>query len=237
MAKGVAPTALRHSVIRAFGFDSSFVDSHFRHSAHAAAPGRMGLASAAGFAIARPVMEYTPPPPQVMAEGKFIRLIKQGKWEYATRKGISGIVGIVAVTDDRKLILVEQDRPPVAKRVIELPAGLAGDVEGQADEELSVAARRELLEETGYEAAEMTHLTEGAASAGMTDEVITLFLARGLRKTGEGKGDGSEDITVHEVPVDDVIAWLDARRGAGLLIDVKVYAGLYFATRPAGRGS
>ena len=169
------------------------------------------------------------PKPETMCEGKFVRLVRQGKWEYAKRKGVSGIVGIVAVTDDRKLVLVEQERAPVGKRVIELPAGLAGDSAGQEREDLADAARRELLEETGYEAAQMTRVAEGAASAGMTDEVITLFVATGLRKTGEGKGDGSEDITVHEVSLDRVRPWLEARAREGRLIDLKVYSGLYFA--------
>ena len=173
------------------------------------------------------------PKPETMCEGKFVRLVRQGKWEYAGRKGVSGIVGIVAVTDDRRLVLVEQHRPPVGKRVIELPAGLAGDSAGHEREDLADAARRELLEETGYEAAELTRVAEGAASAGMTDEVITLFLARGLRKAGEGKGDGSEDITLHEVPLAEAARWLDARTREGKLIDLKVYAGLYFAARGA----
>ena len=169
------------------------------------------------------------PKPETMAEGKFVRLVRQGTWEYAKRKGVAGIVGIVAVTEDRKLVLVEQFRPPVGKRVVELPAGLAGDEPGHEKEDLADAARRELLEETGYEAREMARVAEGAASAGMTDEIITLFLATGLRKTGEAKGDGSEDITVHEVPLDDVPRWLDARTREGKLVDLKVYCGLYFA--------
>src|SRR5687768_7979361 len=169
--------------------------------------------------------------PQTLAEGKYVRLVKEGKWEWATRKNTTGIVGIVAVTDERRIVLVEQFRRPVNKNVIELPAGLAGDVAGQETEDLSCAARRELLEETGYEAAAMERVAEGAASAGMTDEVITLFLARGLRKTGEAEGDGSEDITLHEVPLPEAPAWLDARGREGKLVDLKVYCGLYFATR------
>src|SRR5688500_14489571 len=121
--------------------------------------------------------------PQVVAAGKYIELVRQGGWEFARRKGISGIVGIIAVTDDRKLLLVEQFRPPVGAQVIELPAGLAGDAVGHEKEDLADAARRELLEETGYEARRMERVAAGAASAGMTDEIITLFRATGLTRT------------------------------------------------------
>src|SRR5215217_1288754 len=93
-----------------------------------------------------------PQPPTTIAEGKRVRLVRRGDWEFVTRKKSSGIVAIVAVTDDYKLVLVEQYRPPVAKSVIELPAGLAGDEAGHEQEDLLTAARRELLEETGYEA-------------------------------------------------------------------------------------
>ena len=88
--------------------------------------------------------------PEVIYEGKHVRLVRRGEWEYVTRKNVTGIVGIVAVTDEGKLLLVEQPRPPLNRNVIELPAGLAGDVAGQEGEELANAARRELLEETGY---------------------------------------------------------------------------------------
>ena len=169
----------------------------------------------------------------MLAEGKHVALVRRGTWEYTRRKGICGIVGIVAVTDDRKLVLVEQDRPPVGKRVIELPAGLAGDAKGHEDEDMEVAARRELLEETGYEARRMERVAAGAASAGMTDEVITLFVAAGLKKIGSGEGDGHEDITVHEVPLDRAMEWLRDREREGRLIDLKVFAGLYFAQRPS----
>jgi ADP-ribose pyrophosphatase len=166
---------------------------------------------------------------KVVADGKHIALVQRGKWEFARRKGVSGIVGIVAVTDDGT---VEQDRPPVNARVIELPAGLAGDAKGHEGEDLEVAARRELLEETGYAARRMERVAEGVPSAGMTDEVITLFLAKGLTKAGAGEGDGEEDITLHEVPLEEVEPWLRRQQSAGKLIDLKVYAGLYFARRP-----
>ena len=79
----------------------------------------------------------------------------------------------------------------------------------------------------------MEHVAAGAASAGMTDEVITLFVAAGLKKIGSGEGDGHEDITVHEVPLDRAMEWLRDREREGRLIDLKVFAGLYFAQRPS----
>lgn len=166
---------------------------------------------------------------QTLADAKHIRLVKRGRWEFVMRKGVCGIVGIVAVTDDSKMILIEQERVPVNARVIEIPAGLAGDSVGHETEDLAVAAERELLEETGYAAASFEHLTEGTSSAGLTDESITLFRARGLKKLGPAKGDGGEDITLHEIPLTEVDAWLDSRRRGGTKIDLKVYAALYFA--------
>jgi ADP-ribose pyrophosphatase len=161
-------------------------------------------------------------------DGKHVRVMRRGTWEYVTRPGVSGIVGIVAVTGGGKLVLVEQARAPLGRNVIELPAGLAGDVAGQESEGLADAARRELLEETGYEAAAMEFLAEGTSSAGITDEVITLFRATGLRKVGAGEGDGSERITLHEVPVGEVAGWLETQRRDGKMVDLKVYGALYF---------
>jgi ADP-ribose pyrophosphatase len=164
--------------------------------------------------------------PKVLFEGRHVRLVKRGQWEYAERKSVTGIVGIVAVTDDGKLVLVEQYRPPVGRSVIELPAGLAGDDAAHEGEALEQAARRELLEETGYEAARMEYACAGAASAGITSEIISMYLASGLRKTGPGAGDGSEKITVHEVPLDQVHPWLQQQAGLGKVVDLKVFAGM-----------
>lgn len=169
--------------------------------------------------------------PTVRYDGKYLQVATRGSWEYVTRKNLSGIVCILAITDDGKLLLVEQYRPPLGKRVVELPAGLAGDGVGQEDEELATAARRELLEETGYEARSMERLAAGTPSAGLSDELITFFHAKDLTKTGLGEGDGQEQITVHEVPLEQVESWLDARAAENLLVDLKVYCGLYFAKR------
>ena len=137
---------------------------------------------------------------------------------------------MVALTDDRQLVLVEQYRRPLEQNVIELPAGLVGDLDDQKDESLEQAARRELIEETGYQAKDMTILTEGPPSPGLTNEKITLYLATGLKKIGPGGGDKTEIITVQHVPIDRAGQWLNEQcQKRKILVDPKVYAGIYFA--------
>jgi ADP-ribose pyrophosphatase len=137
-------------------------------------------------------------------------------------------VGLIPVTDSGELVLVEQFRVPLGKRVIELPAGLAGDVAGQEGEPLIEAARRELEEETGYRASDIVQVLQGPNSSGSSPHVMTFYLARGLVRTGAGGGDEHEDITVHVVPLKDVPAWLRGQEAEGKLLDPKIYAGLWF---------
>lgn len=164
----------------------------------------------------------------VLCSARFLALVREGHWEYAERVNATGAAIIVAVTPGSRLILVEQYRIPVHARTIELPAGIMGDEPGRGDEAHADAARRELLEETGYEAERLEVLTTGPSSSGLASEVVTFFLASGLRRQHAGGGVGHEDITVHEVGLDEVHAWLEARACAGLLVDPKVYAGLYW---------
>jgi ADP-ribose pyrophosphatase len=160
--------------------------------------------------------------------GRFLSLIREGHWEYAERVNATGAAIIIAVTEDAKLLLVEQYRIPCHARTIELPAGIIGDEPGTNDEAHAEAARRELLEETGYAADHLTAMTTGPASSGLSSELVTLFRATGLRRVGAGGGVAHEDITVHEVPLPDVESWLAEKSRAGLLVDPKVYAGLHF---------
>ena len=170
-------------------------------------------------------------PIHTVFEGKHLSLCRRGTWEYASRRNVSGVAGIVGVTDDGRLLLVEQYRPALDRSVIELPAGLAGDHPGAEDEQTITAARRELEEETGYTCRDMTPLATGAASAGLCDEIISLFHATGLSKVHDGPMDASENITLHEVAVNDVPAFLQRQQSAGKQVDLKVYCALYFVAR------
>lgn len=163
--------------------------------------------------------------------GKFLALVSEGRWEYADRTSAHGAAVIVAVTAQQKLLLVEQYRIPVHARTIELPAGIIGDEPGDDGKAHAEAARRELIEETGYDAEHFEALTHGPASSGLTSETVTLFLATGLRRVGAGGGVAHEDITVHEIPLAEVRDWLETKSKSGALIDPKVYAGLYFLGR------
>jgi ADP-ribose pyrophosphatase len=162
-------------------------------------------------------------------EGKFLELVSDGRWEFVQRRNTTGVVAIVPITDENEIVLVEQFRPPVASSVIEIPAGLAGDIAGEEDEGLAVAAQRELNEETGYGAGTWRQLGTGPSSAGLTNELITFFAATGLKKTGPGGGDGSEDIKVHVVPLAQLREWLQQQESTGLIIDPKIAAGLWMA--------
>lgn len=168
-------------------------------------------------------------PRQVLAQGKHMRLMICDGWEYAERTTPnSTAASVIAVTDEGKLLLTEQYRVPVNKQVIELPAGLVGDIPGEAEEAAAVAASRELIEETGYEALVLEHLITGPTSAGLANETLCLFVAKGLRKIGPGGGDASENIVVHEVPLAELRSWLNEQMRQGKLVDPKVYLAFAF---------
>ncbi|MCE5230133.1 NUDIX hydrolase [bacterium] len=164
---------------------------------------------------------------RVLAEGKYLRLIDDNSWEYVERRVGTNVVGVMAKTNDEKIVLVEQYRASMHAQVIELPSGLVGD-EDDHNESILKAAERELLEETGYAAREFRKVIEGPSSTGLTNEVVNFIMATGLEKKNGGGGVGNEKITVHEVPIAEADAWLRKKSESGLCIDPRVYIGLYF---------
>jgi len=164
----------------------------------------------------------------ILYKGKYLDLLSEDNWEFVKRTNCSGIVVIVAVTQDGRALFVEQFRRPVRAQVIEWPAGLVNDKTPHDPESMETAARRELLEETGYEAGTLCLLTEGPVSSGLSAEIITVYQALDVVRKGPGGGDDTESIIVHEVPLQEVDLWLYEMEKKGYLVDPKVYAGLYF---------
>ncbi len=158
-------------------------------------------------------------PLEVKWEGKFVRTLKRGRWEYVSRtRGVTAVV-ILAETEG-KVVLIDQYRVPVGNRCLELPAGLVGDEDPNATVEGT--AVKELEEETGYTADQIEVLGEFQSSPGMLTESFTLVRATGLRKVGEGGGTDHEDINVHLVAREDIAAFVAARRAEGMAVDVKL---------------
>jgi 8-oxo-dGTP pyrophosphatase MutT (NUDIX family) len=173
-------------------------------------------------------------------EGKFIRSVlvryidgsgvTERDWEAVERVGCDGVVGIVPFTDDGEVVMIRQFRPPINGHVIELPAGLSDP--GEKPEE---AARRELIEETGYSAGELRFLIEGPLSSGLSSEILTVFAATGLTFVGIGKRDETEHIEVLKVPFEEAASEIEYRRKAGDYVDLKVLGLIELALRSLGR--
>jgi 8-oxo-dGDP phosphatase len=115
-----------------------------------------------------------------------------------------GAVAVVALDEQDRVVLIHQYRHPVGRRLWELPAGLL-DVSGEAP---AATAARELAEEADLTAAEWETLVDVAASPGFTDEVVRVFLARGLSPAGREAPEGDEeaDIVVERLPLAQAVA-------------------------------
>ena len=165
---------------------------------------------------------------EVLFNGRWLRLLRRGRWEFVERANPRGAVIIVALTPDDAILFVEQWREAVSSKTIEMPAGLIGDLPGEAEESAMTAASRELLEETGYRAGRFAYLMHGPTSSGMSNEMIAFVRAYDLVREHEGGGDETENIVVHEIPRKEAADWLVRKMGEGYSIDPKMFAGLYF---------
>ncbi|CAI8364479.1 MAG: Methanol dehydrogenase activator [Acidimicrobiales bacterium AG-410-I20] len=129
-----------------------------------------------------------------------------------------GAVAVVAL-DKGDVILVNQYRPALEMNTLEIPAGKL-DMPGETKTE---AARRELIEETGYDCGEITLLLEFHNSAGFTDEITSIYLARELTPT-EAKAVSVEEeyLTVIRLPVEEALRLLNDKK----ITDAKTVIGL-----------
>ncbi len=153
-------------------------------------------------------------------EGKYIRIVRDGSWEYVQRVG--GVRAVVILAEhDGRLVIIEQPRVPLGGRMsVELPAGLVGDEDPDATVEET--AVKELEEETGFTAGRIELLGEFFSSPGMVSESYTLVRAHELVKTGDGGGNEHEQIEVHLVAREDVASFIAGKRAEGAAIDTKL---------------
>jgi ADP-ribose pyrophosphatase len=129
-----------------------------------------------------------------------------------------GAVGIVAITDENKILLVRQFRKAIEKVLWEIPAGKLEQGESPKD-----CAIRELKEETGYSAKNMKLIHKFYTSSGFSNQKVYVYLATDLEK-GECNLDEDEFLELHEVDLKDAYEMInkndieDAKTSIGLLL-------------------
>jgi ADP-ribose pyrophosphatase len=159
--------------------------------------------------------------------GSFLRVyedrVRCPDGHIATREYLRhpGAVMTIPLLDDGQVVLEWQYRYPLRASLIEFPAGKI-----DPGETLLACARRELCEETGYEAAEWTYLGGFHNAIGYCDEKIEVYLARGLTHVG-GATDAGEVLEVFTAPWRDLLGWIRT----GQATDVKTIVGTYWLER------
>lgn len=119
-----------------------------------------------------------------------------------------GAVAVLAVTDDKKIVLVEQFRKPLERTIFEIPAGKID--KGEKPEATAV---RELEEETGYTCSKVEPIISFYTSPGFADEIVHLFLAKGLKKMKESPAlDEDEFVDVLEVTLDEAQQFIQEQK-------------------------
>lgn len=120
--------------------------------------------------------------------------------EYGVVEVRHDAVFVVPLTEDDEVVMVRLHRYPIGRDSLEIPAG------GNDGEDLLVAARRELREETGYVASSWTELGPMYSLNGLADAPGTAYLARDLERVDDGDGWAEEGITgIQVVPWDEVM--------------------------------
>lgn len=143
-----------------------------------------------------------------------------------------GAVGVIALDDQDRVVMIRQYRHPVRSYLWEVPAGIK-DV---ADEPLVETARRELAEEVGLAADRWDRLVDFLASPGGSSEEVTVFLARALREVGRPEDfvvSAEElDLEIQRVPLDEALTAVQNGRMRNSIVVAGVLAAV--VARSAG---
>lgn len=164
-------------------------------------------------------------------DGKLLKVYRDSvrlpSGNQATREYIRhpGAVVVVAILDNQELVFERQFRYPLNRVVLELPAGKIDPGEHILD-----TGKRELREETGYQAAQWTHLGRMHPCVGYSDERIEVFLARQLEHVGSAL-DHEEFLEVTSLPLDDALS----AATDGRITDAKTLVALFWAERAMRR--
>ncbi len=169
---------------------------------------------------------------EIVFQGKFIRVrrdhTKVGTWESVELDSHTETAVIIALTNDNELILEKHYRFPLNRYVLELPAGFVDD---ETPEE---CARRELLEETGYEARELIPLFQGVICQGLTKMYAHYFYAPRVRHVGEQKLEPTENIEIIKIPWEKVDNFL-FNPPSNLILGANVLSAVYALKRFLGK--
>jgi len=119
-----------------------------------------------------------------------------------------GAVAVIAITNDGKIVMVEQYRKALERDVVEIPAGKL-----EKGEEPSLCAKRELEEETGYVCKSLDWLISFYTSPGFADELVHLYVARGLEKKEDAAPtDEDEFVTLVELTLEEALEYIEERK-------------------------
>jgi len=113
-------------------------------------------------------------------------------------------VSVVAVTKDDRLVLLRQYRPGIGAVHFEIPAGVT-----DPEEDIEKAARRELMEETGYGGGRWSLICRLSANPALQNNISTTFLAEDVEPLSAPAPEVTEDLRVHLVKVEDALALFD----------------------------
>lgn len=161
---------------------------------------------------------------QNIFDGKVIKLevatIELPNGKTATREIVrhNGAVGVLAITEENKIIVVKQYRKALEQSIIEIPAGKL-----ELDENPETCAIRELKEETGYTASNINFLHKFYTSPGFADEIIYLYQAKELIK-GEAMPDEDEFVEILELSLTEI----DSLVTSGQIVDAKTLVAVYY---------